>query len=187
MLKWKTSFHLQIASQIDPYRPIAVNLVIVLSNWPSFPVGRIQLIRLSAISIQTQKKTAIQLPIHPQPHLDWPMSSSLWSCSLQRMEKRYSSFFWNALWSANRRATRNTVLSTSSRISIETLKTDDMELINFFMFFLTWVFRMQCRAKIRKPCSIKMISRSLNFTICKRINQMPLGFSERKENVISYD
>ena len=80
------------------------------------------------------------------------------------MEKRCSSFFWIALWSADRWETWNMVLSP--RIFIETLKLDDMQLAyNQFHFFLTCVFRIQCRAKIRKPCSIKIIPRSLVFTI----------------------
>ena len=154
--------------------------MIAISNWLSFPVGWIQLFKLGAISIQTQHKTAIQLPIHPQPHLDWPVSSSLWSCSLWKMEKRYSSFFWNALWSADSRATRNTVLSTSTRIFIETLKIDDMELIIGLMFFLTWVFRMHCRAKIRIPCSRNMILGSLLFTICKQTSQISIKISKKE-------
>ena len=39
-----------------------------------------QLFKLRAIPIQIQHKTAIQLPIHPQPYLDWPVSSSFCSC-----------------------------------------------------------------------------------------------------------
>ena len=140
--------------------------MIALSNWLSFPIGWIQLFKLSAISIQIQHNTAIRLPMHPQPHLDWHVSSSLRSCLLQRMEKRCSSFFWIALWSADRWETWNMVLSP--RIFIETLKLDDMQLVyNQFHFFLTCVFPIQCRAKIRKPCSIKIIPRSLVFTIFK--------------------
>ena len=134
--------------------------MIVLSNWLLFPAGWIQLFKLRAISIQIQHKTAIQLPIHPQPYLDWPVSSSFCSCSLWKMEKRCSSFFWIPLWSADRGATWNMVLSTPL-IFILTQKLDDMELIISLMFFLTWVFHMQCRAKIRKPCSTNLISRSL--------------------------
>ena len=134
--------------------------MIVLSNWLLFPAGWIQLFKLRAISIQIQHKTAIQLPIHPQPYLDWPVSSSFCSCSLWKMEKRCSSFFWIPLWSADRGATWNMVLSTP-RIFILTQKLDNMELITSLMFFLTWVFRMQCRAKIRKPCRTNLISRSL--------------------------
>ena len=140
--------------------------MIVLSNWLSFPIGWIQLFKLSAISIQIQHNTAIRLPMHPQPHLDWHVSCSLRSCLLQRMEKRCSSFFWIALWSADRWETWNMVLSP--RIFIQTLKLDDMQLVyNQFHFFLTCVFRIQCRAKIRKPCSITIIPRSLVFTIFK--------------------
>ena len=134
--------------------------MIVLSNWLLFPAGWIQLFKLRAISIQIQHKTAIQLPIHPQPYLDWPVSSSFCSCSLWKMEKRCSSFFWIPLWSADRGTTWNMVLSTP-QIFILTQKLDDMELIISLMFFLTWVFRMQCKAKIRKPCSTNLISRSL--------------------------
>ena len=140
--------------------------MIVLSNWLLFPAGWIRSFKLRAVSIQIQHKTAIQLPIHPQPYLDWPVSSSFCSCSLWKMEKRCSSFFWIPLWSADRGATWNMVLSTP-QIFILTQKLDDMELIISLMFFLTWVFRTQCRVKIRKPCSIIMISRSLIFTICK--------------------
>ena len=125
--------------------------------------------------------TAIQLPIHRRPRLDWPVSSSLWSCSLWKMEKRYSSFFWIALWSADRRATCNMVLSTSTQIFIETLKIDDVELIiGLMFFFLTWVFRMQCRAKIRKPCSRNMILGSLLFTICKQTSQISIKISKKE-------
>ena len=57
----------------------------------------------------------------------------------------------------------------------------DMELTISLIFFFTWVFRIQCRAQIRKPCSINMISRSLIFTICKQIRQNTYSdFQERK-------
>ena len=126
--------------------------MIVLGNWLSFPVGWIQLFKLGAISIQTQYKTAIQLPIHPQPHLDWPVSSSLWIFSLQKMEKRYSSFFWISPWSADRRATRNMVFSTSIRISIETLKLDDIVLMISLMFlFLPECFAYSVERKSGNP------------------------------------
>ena len=152
--------------------------MIVLSIWLLFPVGWIKLFNLSTISIQIQHMTAIKLPIHSQPHLDWPVGSSLWSFLLYKMEKRCSSFFWIVLWSADRQATRNMVLST--RIFIETLKLDDIKLIISSMFFLTWVFRIQCRAKIRKPCSKKIISRSLIFTICKQISQISIQISKKE-------
>ena len=42
---------------------------------------------------------------------------------------------------------------------------------------------MPCRAKIRKPCSIKMISRSFIFTICKQINQIPIKFSKKERKL----
>ena len=133
--------------------------------------------------------TGLQFNCPYIPNLTW---IDLWalpcgvSFSLQKMEKRYSSFFWDALWSADRRTTRNTVLSTSTRISIETLKLDDMQLIISLMFYLTWVFRMQWRAKIRKPCNIKMISRSLIFTVYKQISQISIKISknERKLHVL---
>ena len=149
--------------------------MIVLSNWLLFPAGWIQLFKLHAISIQIQHKTAIQLPIHPQPYLDWPVSSSFCSCSLWKMEKRCSSFFWIPLWSADRGATWNMVLSTPL-IFILIQKLDDMELIISLMFFLTWVFHMQCRAKIRKPCSTNLISRSLLSQYSNKFVIYPLRF-----------
>ena len=149
--------------------------MIVLSNWLLFPAGWIQLFKLRAISIQIQHKTAIQLPIHPQPYLDWPVSSSFCSCSLWKMEKRCSSFFWIPLWSADRGATWNMVLSTPL-IFILIQKLDDMELIISLMFFLTWVFHMQCRAKIRKPCSTNLISRSLLSQYSNKFVIYPLRF-----------
>ena len=133
------------------------------------------------------EKTAIQLPLYPQPHLDWPVSSSLYSCPLKKIEKRYSFFFWIALWSADRQATWNMVLSSTTQISIKALKLDDMELTISLMFFLTWVFRMQCRAKIRKPCSIKMISGSLISKYANKLVKYLLRFSRRKGNYISYN
>ena len=42
---------------------------------------------------------------------------------------------------------------------------------------------MPCRAKIRKPYSIKMISRSFIFTICKQINQIPIKFSKKERKL----
>ena len=77
-----TSFYLQIINQSDANRLIFFNSEIVLSNWLLFPAGWIQQFKFRAISIQIQHKTAIQLPIHPQPYLDWPVSSSFCSCSL---------------------------------------------------------------------------------------------------------
>ena len=183
-MKRKTSF-----SSRSQIRSIVTDLLL-LTKWLYQVIDRHFLLAgssyLSSNSIQTQYRIAIQLPIHPQPHLDWPVSSSLWIFSLWKMEKRYSSFFWDALWSADRRTTRNTVLSTSTRIFIETLKLDDMKLIISFMFYLTWVFRMQWKAKIRKPCSKKMISRSLTFTIFKQISQISIKISknERKLHIL---
>ena len=126
--------------------------MIVLSNWLLFPAGWIQLFKLRAISIQIQHKTAIQLPIHPQPYLDWPVSSSFCSCSLWKMEKRCSSFFWIPLWSAGRGATWNMVLSTP-RIFILTQKLDDMELIISLMFFLTECFACSVERKSGNPAA----------------------------------
>ena len=99
------------------------------------------------------------------------------------MEKRYSSFFWNALWSADSRATRNTVLSTSTRIFTDIYRNTKDWWYGVNQWVFTWVFRMPCRAKIRKPCSIKMISRSFIFTICKQINQIPIKFSKKERKL----
>ena len=82
MMVRTTFFNLQIATQTDCKRLITFKWVIALSNWLSFPIGWIQLFKLSAISIQIQHNTAIRLPIHPQPHLDWHVSFSLRSCFL---------------------------------------------------------------------------------------------------------
>ena len=128
--------------------------MIVLSNWLLFPVCWIQLPKLCDISIQIQHKTAIQLSIQCLSHLVWPVSSSLWRCPLSKIEKRCSSFFWIVLWSADRWATLNMVLST--QVFIETLQLDDMQLVYKQFSFLTWVFRMECRAKIRKPYRINI-------------------------------
>ena len=163
MMNGMTSSYLQIINQTDANRLIFFNSVIVLSNWLLFPAGWIQQFKFRAISIQIQHKTAIQLPIHPQPYLDWPVSSSFCSCSLWKMEKRCSPFFWIPLWFADRGATWNMVLSTP-RIFILTKK-----LIISSMFFPTWVFRIQCRVKIRKPCSTNVISRSLLSQYSKKL------------------
>ena len=72
-----TSSYLQIINQTDANRLIFFNSVIVLSNWLLFSAGWMQLFKLRAIPIQIQHKTAIQLPIHPQPYLDWHVSSPL--------------------------------------------------------------------------------------------------------------
>ena len=60
------------------------------------------------------------------------------------------------------------------------IKVDDMELIIGLMFFLTWVFRMQYRAKIRKPCNRNMIFGSLLFTICKQTSQISVKISKKE-------
>ena len=55
--------------------------------------GLIEIFSQDAISIRIQRKNAVQLPVHPQPHLHSRVSSSLQSCFLKEMEKRYSSLF----------------------------------------------------------------------------------------------
>ena len=82
MMVRTTFFNLQIVTQTDCKRLITFKWVIVLRSWLSFPIGWIQLFKFSAISIQIQHNTAIQLPMHPQPHLDWHVSCSLRSCLL---------------------------------------------------------------------------------------------------------
>ena len=44
--------------------------------------GLIEIFSQDAISIRIQRKNAVQLPVHPQPHLHSRVSSSLQSCSL---------------------------------------------------------------------------------------------------------
>ena len=99
------------------------------------------------------------------------------------MEKRYSSFFWNALWSADSRATRNTVLSTSTRIFIETLKIDDMELISECL--PEW-FACHVERKSGNPAALKWFQDHSFLQYANKLIKYLLSFPRRKGNCIPH-